>query len=173
MKNIMWFIILAPIFINSMDAPDYPPTVTTVNQKLIHDAYLGDRHLGRIRAFLNAGADANFIDEHGRTPLSMAAYGAQLGTIEILLAHGANPNLEKPNATTPLASALGAYRQFPVDVDIGFQRRVIGSISRLIRAGAQVNHPSVQLYLERHPELRMVLKQAQEIAKNAGPQKLN
>lgn len=174
MKYLLLFIMLLPAFIQTMDVTghQYPPNVTTINQKLIHDAFLGDRNLGHIRQLIKSGADVNSLDAQGRTPLSMASYGAQLGTIEILLAHGANPNLASNEGSTPLTNALAAYTIFPVENDWRFQRRVIGSIARLIRAGANVNSHQVQKYINNHPELMRVLKHAQEIAQETGPQKL-
>lgn len=170
MKYIICSLLLAPAFIHGMNAPIYPPTVITIDQKLVYDSYLGDCHLDRIRQFLNSGADANYREQS--TPLVMAAYGAQMGTIELLLARGAKPNLENIDGKTPLVHALGASKDIRVRYDLGFRRQAIGSISRLVSAGADVNHLSVQSYLEKHPELEMVLKQAQEIAVSSGSQKM-
>jgi hypothetical protein len=42
----------------------------------------------------DCGADVNFQDSHGHTPLMLACEQLDLGTVSLLLAHGANPELE-------------------------------------------------------------------------------
>jgi ankyrin repeat protein len=48
-----------------------------------------------IEFFVNdCGADVNFTDSHGHTPLMLACKKLDLGTVSLLLAHDANPELE-------------------------------------------------------------------------------
>lgn len=56
-------------------------------------------------AALDAGASANETDEHGRTPLFVAAHNNQLDTIVALLARGADPNIAAHDGETPLSTA--------------------------------------------------------------------
>jgi RNA polymerase sigma factor (sigma-70 family) len=77
-------------------APDSAP---------LHIAAMHDRvHVGRI--LLEAGAAVDIRSGNGRTPLHDAAFSGSMGMIELLLAHGADPEARDAELrTTPLAWA--------------------------------------------------------------------
>ncbi len=52
------------------------------------------------------GADINEADDDGLTPLILAAYAGQIGTIEWLLEHGADPNIQNDDRETCLISGM-------------------------------------------------------------------
>lgn len=172
MKYLILLTLLFPAFIQSMAISTY------LNKRLIGDSWLGDSQLDRIRQWIIDGADPNCVDARCyATPLVMAASASQRGTIELLLTRGANPNLEGSAGAPPLAHALKAYLGYKNSnhlPEFKYYLRAMGSIICLIRAGANVRHIAVQNYLQANPELGIVIKQAQEIAKYAGPlQKLH
>lgn len=73
---------------------------------------------------LDAGADPNAWDEHGLTPLYLAARMGHAETVDVLLARGADPNARGKSGQTPLH---GAAAQNQVEV-----------ARRLLAAGADV-----------------------------------
>lgn len=57
-------------------------------------------NIALIKLLLDAGADPNFRDMDGRTPLMGAAYHHQLGTIWLLLSYGADPSVKDRRGNT-------------------------------------------------------------------------
>lgn len=72
---------------------------------LLHDmAHVGD--VPKARLLLDYGADVNYVDDEYRsTPLGYAARWGHREMVELLLAHGADPNKSGAPWSTPLAWA--------------------------------------------------------------------
>ena len=64
----------------------------------------GDKQ--RLEGLLNAGLDANLVNEEGNSLLMLAAYNGQVDLVEILLAHGAEVDRANDRGQTPLAGAV-------------------------------------------------------------------
>jgi Ankyrin repeats (many copies) len=62
----------------------------------------------RLRVILGAPVPIDAPDEGGRTALILAASRGQAESVDMLLAHGADPNASDANGTTPLKAALAA-----------------------------------------------------------------
>jgi len=89
-------------------------------------------HLNRVR--LLAKEEAELIDSYssdGFTPLSLAAFFGREDVLDLLLAHGANPNAASKNQmrVLPIHSAV-AHRQPPV---------ALAMVESLLLNGAEVN----------------------------------
>lgn len=79
-------------------------------------------HVHRLRALLESDPSAaKAKDGKGETPLHHAARNGELGAIEVLLAHGADPNARTPIGATPLhvARAFGEERAAKLLVERG------------------------------------------------------
>jgi ankyrin repeat protein len=59
---------------------------------------------------LDAPVRVDAPDSRGRTALMLAASRGQAESVDVLLAHGADPNAADANGTTPLKAALDADR---------------------------------------------------------------
>jgi uncharacterized protein len=112
------------------------------------------------RAMLQQGADPDFLDPNGRTPLLAAAdqeYSAEKATL--LLDHHASPNLPGANGDTPLMVAVDRYQSDIVKalLDHGADPKAVDrdGNSVLMRAAASKNawqeerKPLVHLLLEK------------------------
>lgn len=92
---------------------DKTPTVMTkLEDQLIRAAALNE--LKEAKALLRKGADVNAHDPADSTPLSYAVRSGNRKTgdgavIELLLAHGANPNVSMSCRLTPLMSAINRH----------------------------------------------------------------
>jgi hypothetical protein len=91
-------------------APPAPPT-TDREAALRQAAATGD--LRKVRAMLGAqgrGAQVRIdaADARGRTALMLATLRGQAESVDVLLAHGADPNAADATGTTPLQAALAA-----------------------------------------------------------------
>jgi hypothetical protein len=63
---------------------------------------VSDGDVGGVQACLSNGADANTTDRKGFTPLHVARMWGYEEIVELLLAHGADPNIAMPEVGTPL-----------------------------------------------------------------------
>jgi len=61
-----------------------------------------DSEINKLKLYLKAGADINYIRKDGLSPLTCAIFWDQLEIAEFLLKNGANPNLKNKNRKTPL-----------------------------------------------------------------------
>lgn len=61
-------------------------------RETLHDAVLKNL-INEVKRLLEEGADPNETDEHGLTPLHLVALYNKPEIADILLQHGANPNL--------------------------------------------------------------------------------
>ncbi len=66
--------------------------------------------VARIQAILDAPVDIDAVDAVGRTALMLATLNAKESAVELLLSHGANPNIADAQGRTPLTVAR-ALRQ--------------------------------------------------------------
>lgn len=62
----------------------------------------------QLQGLLSAQVPVDAPDARGRTALMLAALHGQAESVDVLLAHGADPNAEDANGTTPLQAALTA-----------------------------------------------------------------
>lgn len=111
MKKIL-FLVLAVVCSDSLLA----------NDELNKASLAGD--LVRVKALVEAGADVNYADANGTTPLSVAYFSAEV--TEYLLSKGADPN----GSTFP--SLVFASKYYSVDV-----------MKLLLKAGADPNKPGI------------------------------
>lgn len=58
-----------------------------------------------VGAYINSGADVDGRDYKGRTPLHIAVSRDNTAAVEMLIEHGANPNLASKNGVTPIDAA--------------------------------------------------------------------
>ncbi|HMD72379.1 MAG TPA: ankyrin repeat domain-containing protein [Steroidobacteraceae bacterium] len=61
--------------------------------------------LARLQANLDQSVDIDAVDADGRTALMLATLNAQASAVEMLLSHGANPNIADAQGRTPLTLA--------------------------------------------------------------------
>jgi ankyrin repeat protein len=69
-----------------------------------------------IEDMLKHGADVNFADSAGNTPLIIAAKEGNSLVVDLLLRHGANPNLANHNGETAILFASGDRDLYAVKV---------------------------------------------------------
>lgn len=89
------------------------------------------------------GNSGRFVDPlltTGATPLLRAAYSRDVEMVELLLAHGALPDLPNVTGVTPLmaATGLGGARDIPFK-GVDATTRTLRTIDLLLAAGADVN----------------------------------
>ncbi len=71
----------------------------------LHESALFDNP-AKVQFFLDQGAEIDGKDEDGDTALSIAVSGGNLEIVSLLLAQGANPNVQDSSDDTPLHTAL-------------------------------------------------------------------
>ena len=104
----------------------------------------GRNRLQKARMLIEAGAEINLSPQnlgHHLPPLVKACRSGDLELIQLLVDHGADPNLGIPGSPTPLMLAYGADRlyddrSFPAK---RFNERVDQLAKQLIEAGADIN----------------------------------
>ena len=67
-------------------------------------------HVAIVHAYIARGADVNFVDRHGGTPLHWAASRGLPEIVELLLEHGADPNVTDADGDLPLNIARAHKR---------------------------------------------------------------
>jgi len=77
-----------------------------------------------VQSALQAGANVNFADDEGRTPLTLAVQEGSLELVELLLQHGADPSQVGRKGYTPLQLATAWCKSVPI-------------VKALIAAGAE------------------------------------
>ena len=93
--------------------------MSTALIQLYHAAYADE--VSGVRAALEAGADANFIDANGKTPLIQAvAFSIHAKCVKVLLEGGALVDHHGERTSTPLVLASGQARRAAVDTLISF-----------------------------------------------------
>ncbi|HET6147549.1 MAG TPA: ankyrin repeat domain-containing protein [Polyangia bacterium] len=92
------------------------------------------------------GADVNGANEHGSTPLHLAAYNLQLAVAGLLIRHGAAVNARSEVGWTPLHKAMERLAEAPgtrtpADEEVAKATRIV---ELLLASGADVNIRGVQ-----------------------------
>jgi hypothetical protein len=72
-------------------------------------AEIGD--VAQVRMLLDKRAPIDARDDNGRTALMLAVLHGQSDAVDVLLAHGADPNAADAHGTTPLQAAIAADQQ--------------------------------------------------------------
>jgi ankyrin repeat protein len=92
----------------------------------LHKAIAGE-NLAEAKALLAAGADPNWLDPGGKTAMHRAAFADDPQFLDVVLAHGGDPNARGLAGTTPLVDAILA-RSHPLE-----------KVETLLAAGADPN----------------------------------
>ncbi len=71
-----------------------------INENLIESVIAGDS--GKVKEYLSEGADANYVDYYGYTPLVYAAEKGDTAVVAILLQYNANPDFLPKYSPSPL-----------------------------------------------------------------------
>lgn len=125
---------------NSFPVSDTPQTPATENlsKELISAAKY--RNAQRVHELIVQGANVNFKDEDGYTPLHQAARKRNAEIVKILIENGANVNAETNYKETPLVYALDELSHF-----IYYNGGDIETEKLLINNGADLNIRSSSL----------------------------
>jgi ankyrin repeat protein len=136
-----------PAGVRFTEAPGAAPQFSTlqVMQRLLEMGVDPNPQLNMHRPF--RGRFTDDLINTGCTPLLRAAISADSAAVELLLRHGALPDLPNVMGVTPLmaAAAMGAARglqqggQGPIGPQDSHQANAITVIGMLIKAGADVN----------------------------------
>ena len=88
---------------------DRAPILTMIEQLLARGANVNarTREVPPSRRWLYSLGDVSWVDFTGQTPFLRAALSADTAAMQLLLAHGADPNLATLAGTTPLMAAAG------------------------------------------------------------------
>jgi len=100
-----------PVVGTFKDAGPYPILITKTPYSCA--PYGEDKYATRVgpsAELMESGYIFVCEDARGRTALMLAAAGGQAESVDVLLAHGADPNAADANGTTPLKAALAADR---------------------------------------------------------------
>jgi hypothetical protein len=90
---------------SNITKPTEPPDIPVGSSAALHRAAeKGD--LKGLQASLDQQVDINSRDEAGRTALLLATLHGQTKAVNMLLAHGADPNIADANGITPLHAAM-------------------------------------------------------------------
>jgi len=91
-------------------APISPAALlSTPDAELRRAAEIGD--IPHLQALLDEKTSIDARDESGRTALMLATLRGQSDAVDVLLAHGADPNAADARGTTPLQAALAGDQQ--------------------------------------------------------------
>ncbi|KAF3363139.1 hypothetical protein PHSC3_000325 [Chlamydiales bacterium STE3] len=77
-----------------------PPFFNAIKYYRLAKCFLFKRQI--ITAFIKSGIDLNYTNKEGKTALHIAAKDGTSGIVELLIEHGANPNIKDNDGLTPL-----------------------------------------------------------------------
>ncbi len=93
MKKVLFLFVSLLLFSCHSYSPDK-------NSQLIEA--VKDGNIDRVRLLIAEGADINFQDKNGSTPLHWAAYYGRKEIAKLLLMQGASPYIKDKNGITPI-----------------------------------------------------------------------
>jgi ankyrin repeat protein len=108
---------------------------TQLNMLLI-DACISGRNNSEINTLINDGADINFRNADGKTPINLAAMKGHTRVVELLIARGAILNIADNLNQSPLTVACRNSKDGADDI---IDKKWFDIISLLIDAGAPLN----------------------------------
>lgn len=133
-------------------------SVSFTNSSLVDDLqatwlYMNSRtqNVSITNELLLNGADINFQNKNGATPLILAAQYNNLVIMESLLCRGANPNLATVNGTTPLMLAVGNdVHMIKLLLDFGAKTNPVreDGLTSLLHAVTCNNVPAVEVLID-------------------------
>jgi ankyrin repeat protein len=120
------------------------PTVKKMATKALHNACL-NKNTELVEHLINSGADVNFTDKKGNTPLMIACKKGDLSIAKLLIENGANPNIQNKYGETALMWSF--LEDVQVHYDIGSPGYKIETslvyrpeiTSLLIKVGARID----------------------------------
>jgi ankyrin repeat protein len=111
-----------------------------------------------IREALDKGASVNARDEHGNTPLMLAAAYSDVASMKLLLDRGAQVNVTNSEGATPLIRAAYDYDKARLLVDRGADvnaRTAMGHTPLILAARPVNSHRTVKLLLDHGADARV------------------
>ncbi|KAK4008902.1 ankyrin-1 [Daphnia magna] len=132
--------------------------VTTQSHMLLHCA-VTQGNTAMARLLLNARSVPNLRDDHGNTPLILAAKQGHLAMVELLLEHGANPNY--PNALSGV-HPIHEAAQCMNDEDVHVFDQILETLQKYggrlnIESFTPGDTPLLRAVVHHHPELATAL----------------
>jgi ankyrin repeat protein len=119
-----------------MSAASMPNDDQTQLNMLLIDACISGRNNSEINTLINDGADINFRNADGKTPINVAAMKGHTRVVELLIARGANLNISDNLNQSPLTVACRNSKDGADDI---IDKKWFDIISLLIYAGAPLN----------------------------------
>lgn len=99
------YCLLLPMSLLGAAAPTSKPLQSSLDLPLLHKA-IAKQDIAKTISLITAGHDKEARDNHGNTPLHIAAYKGSIDIIKILIAAGVDKNSENLDGCTPLHMAV-------------------------------------------------------------------
>jgi ankyrin repeat protein len=117
----------------------------------------------KIQELIGEGADVNFKNDDGETPLTFAAAWNQLPSLKLLLKHGADPNLADHTGGTALMLAVqhGTRQMVRALLDSGADPRQKDAFGK-----TAIDHVAWRANSTRAAAIKLMLRQAMLAGKN-------